>query len=482
MTLEILLLIVFGAFLALVLLEVPIALAIGASGFLGIVLLNGSITAAQVLATMPFSGTAKYGLFVIPMYILLGTLIANAGIGAGIYRAANRFVRRLPGGLAATAVIATSLFSGISGSSAADVATFGRISVNEMTKFGYSRAYAAAVVAAAGAFAALIPPSIALVLYAIIAEVSVGAMIIAGVVPGILSAVVLSLFVIVNAALKRPGTFANTAVATSSVATQGGQASARHGSTTLLEPTRDDHDRMLDALQDKLVLAQETGTGRRDAMAVLYAAIIFLIVIGGLYAGIFTATESGAIGAFAALVIALVAKKSREMPLRQLIVQSLKETASVTSMIFLLLIGGAIFAFFVASSGAPRMVTQWATSLPVDPLVVVALLLLVLLVLGMFLDGLTILLLTVPLIAPIVTGLGFDGIWFGILVLKVIEIGLITPPVGINCFIISGIAKVPVAQVFVRLIPFVVLDIALVAVLVFFPEIILFLPRAAGLL
>ena len=214
----------------------------------------------------------------------------------------------------------------------------------------------------------------------------------------------------------------------------------------------------------------------------VYAGVIFLIVVGGLYGGVFTATESGAMGAFAAAVIGLVAHRSRTtISLRELLRSSLHETASVTSMIFLLLIGGAIFSYFVASSGMPRALMTWTATLDVPPMMVVALFLVVLLVLGMFLDGLSMLVLTVPLIAPVVEGLGFDGVWFGILVLKTIEIGLITPPVGINAFIISGIVNVPVVQVFKRLVPFVILDLAVTAAFFAFPDLILWLPRLAGL-
>lgn len=458
MTIELLLIIVVAAFLVLIMLEAPVGLAIGIAGAVGIALLSGFPSALKIAATTPFSAVSKYSLFVVPMYILLGTLIANAGIGAGIYRAVNRVVRRLPGGLAATAVAATAMFSGISGSSAADVATFGRISVSEMTRYGYSRSYAAAVVAAAGTFAALIPPSVTLVIYAIIAEESVGAMILAGVVPGIASALVLMLFVIARAALRHPGTHGD-AVDSSAAA-----------------------DAVLRAVEDRAVLREQRRANRRDGIAIVYAAVLFLIVIGGLYGGVFTATESGAVGAFAAAVIAIIASRANRVSLRTLLVDSLRETSTVSSMIFLLLIGGGIFAFFVASSGIPFRVSEWATTLAVDPLVVVAIFLVVLLVLGTVLDGLSIMVLTVPLAAPIVTGFGFEGIWFGVLVLKTVEIGLITPPVGLNGFIISGIARVPVVDVFKRLVPFVVLDLIVTAVFFFFPELILWLPRQAGLL
>ena len=486
---EVIVLVAVAAFLILILLEVPVGISIGLAGVLGLVLLNGSSVGGRVLATTPYTASAKYALVVIPMYILLGTLIANAGIGTRIYRAVNRGVARLPGGLGAAAVIATALFSGISGSSAADVATFGRISVSEMTRHGYSKEYAAAVVAAAGTFAALIPPSVTLVIYAIIAGENVGAMIIAGVVPGALSAIILVGVVVGRAAVGPPsvggrGSAALTASLSNSLQAAAAGTTTTGGTTTggtTTGGTTTGGTTTGGTSTGVLSEAERRQQNRSDALAILYAIIIFGIVVGGLYGGVFTATESGAVGALAALVIAILARRSRELSVGQLLLQSLRETASVTAMIFLLLIGGAIFAILVASSRIPFELTAWAESLPVPPGVVVALFLVVLLVLGTFLDGLSTMLLTVPLMAPVVVGLGFEGVWFGVLVLKAIEIGLITPPVGINAFIISGITKVPVWDVFKRLVPFVVLDIAVTALFFVFPDIVLWMPRAAGL-
>lgn len=439
-----------AAFLLCVAIEMPIALSIALSGALGIVALNDFDVsrASSVLAAVPFTATAKYGLFVIPMYVLLGALIANAGIGERIYNAINRVVGRLPGGLAATAVAATAMFSGISGSTAADVAAFGRVTVNEMSRHGYKRAYAAAVVAASGTFAVLIPPSIVLVIYGILANVSIGAMILAGVVPGVLSALALMTFIVVREAVR---------------ARSGTGAVAREPTPAAL-PTPASPRRLLDEL-----------------VGVLYAVVLFAIVVGGLYGGVFTATEAGAIGAFVALVIAAVAHR-RSKRLRSVVATSLRETADITSMVFLLLIGGAIFAYFVVSAGVPRTVARWVLDLSVPPLVVVAIFLLSLLVFGMFLDGLSLMLLVVPIVAPVIMELGFDGVWFGILVIKMVEIGLITPPVGINVFIASGITDAPAIKVFRYVLPYVVLDLVLTAVFFAFPDIVLWLPRSAGLL
>lgn len=460
-------LLTIGICVVLILLEMPVALAIGLSGTIGTVLLTDPQTAAATLGTAPYSATAKYALFAVPTYVLLGCLISNAGIGTQIYRVVNRFTHKLPGGLAATAVVATSIFSGISGSSAADVATFGRISVTEMTRNGYRRHYAAAVVAAAGTFAALIPPSITLVIYAIVAEVSIGAMILAGVVPGVLSAMVLSAFVIGRTALanqRQTNSPARTTPDREALRVGGGSGSA--------DPVE---------VPSAPVPAVREKTTRSDGLAIVYAAILFGVVIGGLYAGIFTATEAGAMGAFAAFLIAWASKRQTGKSIRKIVSESVVEGAEISSMIFLLLVGGAIFSYTIALSGLPTDLAQWAGQLDVPPKLVLAIILLTLIPLGAFLDGLSVILLTVPVIAPIALDLGFDGVWFGILVLKMIEIGLITPPVGINAFIISGITHTPVEKVYKALVPFVLLDLGVTAVFFFVPDLILWLPRLAGL-
>jgi C4-dicarboxylate transporter, DctM subunit len=461
--------VVLLAFFALLALEVPVGFCLGLSGAFGIVMFTDVSTATNVVGTIPYSSTAKYALFVVPMYILLGSLVNQAGIATQIYRSVNKVVGRLPGGLGATTVFATALFSGVSGSSAADVATFGRISVNEMSKHGYQKPYAAAVVAASVAFAALIPPSITIVIYGITAHISIGALILAALLPGILSSCVLAGFIVISAMVtKRRSREVVLAqeVARAAVPVSVGAGSAGAGDET----------------PESEVMETGTGSSTGDFAALLYALILFVIVIGGIYSGIYTATEAGAIGAFAALLIAIVARGSRTQSIRKVLATGLNEAADVTGMVFLLLIGGGIFAYFVTTAGVPSAVTEWALGLSIEPRYIVAVILLLMIPLGMFLDGLSIMLLVVPLAAPVVVAMGFDGIWFGILMLKMIEIGLLTPPVGINVFIISGMVNVPAESVFRRIGIFVALDLAVTAVLFAFPDIVLWLPRAAGVL
>jgi C4-dicarboxylate transporter DctM subunit len=441
--------------LALILAECPIALALLAGGAFGIFLVQDYSSASAVVANSPFTTSSSYELFVIPMYILLGALLSNAGIGEQIYRSVHRLTHRLPGGLAVSAVGATALFSGISGSSAADVAAFGRISVSEMARYKYSKGYAAAVVAAAGTFANLIPPSLGIVVYGIVAKESIGKLILAGVVPGVLSMVILAAYVYLRAVRSPPeagfgGRLASTAEPPANCGAN------LHG-------------------------PKEARPWLSDSVGVVYGILIFGIVVGGLYGGLFTPTEAGAVGAFASLVIAALTPGSiRRMSFTKVIGASLVETSRFTSMIFLLLVGGSVFSYFLASGGYATELATWASGLNVPPRLLVALILLILLPLGMLLEGLAILLLAIPVFAPVVTELGFSGIWFGILALKVIEVGLIMPPFGMNVFVSAGVNDMSPHVVFQQILPFAALDLGVTALLFAFPDIVLWLPRIAG--
>jgi TRAP-type C4-dicarboxylate transport system permease large subunit len=345
-----------------------------------------------------------------------------------------------------------------------------------MSRNGYPKAYAAAVVAAAGTFAVLIPPSVAMVIFALLADESIGAMLLAGVVPGILSCSILAAFVIFQGYRRR------TAVSDDLV--------AESATPTPAEPAR------VGALGGDAIRA---GSGhsatatlpadlpsselRESIVGVVFAAILFTLVMGGIYTGFFTASESAAVGSVAALILGTATVRFSPTRTIRFVVAALKETVTTTGMIFLLLVGGAIFSYFTSTTGIARDIAVWTAGLPLPPSAVVAVILVALLTLGTIMDGLTIMLLTVPILAPVVVDMGFDGIWFGILVLKCVEIGLITPPVGLNVYIISGlIPGVAVQNVFKAITPFILLDLAFTAVLFAFPDISLWLPRAAGLL
>jgi len=456
---EIALLLTLALFVILILLEVPIALALTISGAIGIAMIEGLDVMISVVSSIPYTSVAGYSLFAIPMFILLGSFITHAEIADKIYRSAAMMTSRLPGGLAAATAAATSIFSGISGSSAADVATMGRISISEMRRYGYAPSYASAVVAAAGAFAALVPPSIGLVLYGILAEESIGAMLLAGIIPGAISGMILITYVI---------------------------GRARRGDVTFgaVGPKidRERYDRVDSAKSESSVNSvKRLNQVRIFVSGIAYASVLFAVVAGGIYSGIFTATEAGAVGAVASLFLGIIAVRFDIGRVRKIISLALIEASRLTSMIFLLIVGGAVLRYLIVLTRLPGRIAEWVTALAIPPSLVLVCFLLVLLPLGMMLDGLTILFLTVPIVAPIVQALGFDGVWFGVLIMKMIEISLITPPVGINCFIVAGIAPdVKVEQVFRAVTPFVVLDLLATALFFVVPSLVMWLPRAAG--
>lgn len=439
---------------ALIVIEVPVGLALAGSGFAGLWVMGSADQILPQAGALPFTATASWALIVIPLYLLLGSLLANAGIGQAIFSAVHRVVHRVPGGLGVASIGATAMFSGISGSSAADVSAFGRVATDGMARHGYDRAYAAAIAAAAGAFAALIPPSIAFVLYGMLADVSIAALIFAGLVPGIVSCMVLACYVVVNDVVRR-----------------------RRHATAEPEP-------VVTGPADVVEEPPFGGThgAVRDLAGLFYVVVIFAIVVGGLYGGYFTTAEAAAFGAVAALVIAVCDLRFRREPVLTTVHRSMRDAIGSSSMVFLLLVGGAIFGRMLVVSGAPRDLARWVAELGLSDGAVLALMLLVLIPLGMFLDGLTIMLITVPLMTPIVQSSDYSPVWFGVLVIKVIEVGLITPPVGLNAFVIAGVASVKVDEVFRRLMPFVALDLVLTAFFFAFPDIVLWLPEASGLI
>lgn len=450
MSVENIALLAIAFFIVLVLIEVPIAFALLIAGTSGIYLLAGPDVVFSTLAAVPYSAVAKYDLLILPMFILLGAIVANAGIATQIFAAANRLVGWLPGGLPVTTIFACTIFGGISGSSAADVATLGRVSIGEMRKHGYSAKFAAGVVAASGMVAILIPPSIPLVVYGIMTGLPIGSLLLAGIVPGLLTTAFFTAYVIIRAKWF-----------------QGGERAK------------------LEELRSKQVDSVRSGqcVGPKDRYAFLglfYAALLFLVVVGGIYAGVLTSTEAAAAGAFAALVIAIPISLVERRPILRMLKGSVMETAEMTAMIFALLIGSAVFTYFLALSGIPAELARWAVSLNVPPFVVVLCFLAILVPLGMFLDGLSMLLLTVPVAYPIIAQLGVDGIWFGILVITMIELGLITPPVGMNVYVVTALVDdLSLEDAFVGVSPFILIQLAVTAAIFIFPEIALFLPELA---
>jgi C4-dicarboxylate transporter DctM subunit len=428
-------LIAVALLLVLLLLRVPIAFALAGAGVLGITLVGGWASAFASLGGTPFTATASYSLVVIPMFILLGSLATQARIAEQVFAVAQRHLGRIPGGLGVATVAACAGFAAISGSSVATAATFGKLSIGEMRKHGYPGAFAAGVVATAGTLGAMIPPSILLVMYAILTGESVAVMLAAGIIPGIVQALAIIAYVMWRGRSIKP-------------------------------PTRADG-------------AADTTSGQRPPYrGLLRLGLIFVIVVSGVYTGIFTVSESAAIAAIFAGLMLLVERRDEGIKgaLKRMY-DGLRDTASTSSMILLILVGSGLFSYFLVLAGVPTAFADWAAELPVPPVMVVVALLLTLIPLGMFLDSFSILAITVPLIYPVVTDLGFDGVWLGVLIVILCEIGLITPPVGVNAYVVAGASHgISVEQVFKGIVPFVVLMIGYATIIFLVPSLSTWLP------
>lgn len=424
----------------LLLLRVPIAVALGVTATIGafvyFYIQIGDASEAlrpafSLVGNAPYSFINSYTLATIPLFVFMGHLAFEAGFTTDIYRAARLFLARVPGGLAMASVVGCGGFSAITGSSVACAAAMGRIAIPEMRKAGYSPALASGSVASGGTLGSLIPPSILFILYGVFTEQSIEQLFFAGIVPGLLS-LLGYMTVIAIWSLRWPG-------------------AAPSPSHKIL-------------WEEKL----------RALMQCWAIVLIFLLVIGGIYLGWFSPTESAAVGAFATMVLGLVLGRLN----RRNIFAALKECTFQTSMIFTIAIGGKIFTSFISLTTIPEAVTTFITANDLSLPMVLALIVLLYLVLGMFLDPIGIILLTLPVTVPIIENYNLSLIWFGVIVVKMLEIGLITPPIGLNVFVIKSVAgkSIPLELIFKGIIAFLIADIIVVVLLLAFPDLSLFMP------
>ena len=433
----------------LVALGVRVYIAAALTGFLGLVLLKGWSVAAAVAGTIPHSKTVTYPLSVLPLFILIGFLAFHAGLTGRLFEAARRWVGWVPGGLAVSTVFASAGFAAVSGASTATAAVFSRVAIPDMLKNRYGKRLTAGVIAAGGTLASLIPPSAILVIYAIIVEESVGSLLLAGLLPGVVSVLIYAGLIVTMCSL-RPA---------------------------LGRPI--------------------AGFTWRERFASVPGALpIFLVVgiiFGALYSGAATPTEAGALGAMVVFgLYVFQAYRQRAFgAMRSRLREALMETAKLTVMIFTLVWGVFLFVRFLGFAGLPGAFADWVVDLDVPPLVIIVCILLAYAVLGMFMDAIGMLVLTLPVVYPAVVALGYDPIWFGIVVVKMAEICLITPPIGLNCFVVAGVARelstddgqslaIPLQDVFRGIGPFFVADVLTVAVLLAWPEVVLWLPNTMG--
>jgi tripartite ATP-independent transporter DctM subunit len=419
------------AMLVLLALRMPIGIAMLLVGIIGFAWLNGPLAALSALGSYPYSYAAVYDLAVIPLFVLMGNFAAVSGMSRDLFGAAYAWLGHLRGGLASATIVACAGFAAVSGSSVASAVTMGRVCLPEMKRYKYDPGLSTGTVAAGGTLGILIPPSTAFIIYAILTEQSIGRLLLAGLLPGLLLTVLFVITIMIwtrfNPDLGPPGPVATTA--------ERGRALVQAG----------------------------------PMFGVVFASI------GGIYAGIFTPSEAAAVGAFLALMLALWRRSLTGGGLADVLL----ETVKVTSFVFLILIGAFFFGPFLALSGLPEQIAQWLAGLELPRFVILMILIVIYMILGMFLEGYSILVLTLPIVIPIVKALNYDLIWFGVVMVILLEMGLISPPVGINVFVVKGLVpEVPMGKIFKGIIPFWIAMGVCVMLLIAFPEIALFIPNA----
>ena len=408
--------------------RVWIGMAMTIVGCLGILYLQGFKQAFGVMGTVPYETVAYYPMAALPLFVLMGVIVGNTSIGEDLYYAVYKWIGELRGGLASATVIACAVFAAITGSSATGTVLMGKVALPQMKRYKYDDAMASGCIVSAGTMGILIPPSMGLILYGLLTEQSVGELFMAGILPGLLLTFLLTLAIMVITAF-RP-------------------TAGPAGPKT--------------PFKVKVASLKKTW----------HVVLLFLLVLGGIYGGIFTPTEAGAIGAFGALVIVAATGQLT----RKVFMDILKEAGWTSAMIFLIIIGAFIFMKFLAISKLPFAMVEVIEHFKVSKYVVFAGIMLLYIILGMFLEVYSAVTFTIPIIYPIIVALGFDPIWFGVIIVLVIEMGLITPPVGMNVFILSGMSDIPLHVIFRGVLPFVIAMIFCVILLVIFPQIALFLP------
>ena len=451
------LVVVLVLFFALLSIRLHVGLALMVSALAGVLILRGTGAAVSTVSNQPFSTAADYSLTIIPLFIVMGVFAVRAGLAKAAFDLATSAFRRLPGGPALASLAGSGMFAAVTGSSVATVATMARVSTDAIVRAGYNIRLAAGVVCAGGTLGVLIPPSIVLVLYGVVTEESIGQLLIAGIGPGVLTIAVyaLTIFALVAWQRRRSPDRARTPDRAEALVGEGSGSAAPDVADEPREPIG------------------------RDITGFGYLVVIFAVSVGTIYLGIATPTEAASFGAFTALIILLL--RSRPSAWLRTIEESLREAVGLTAMTFLLMVGAGVFTYVLALSGASTSLVNAVTAADLPPYVVLVACLAILLPLGMFLDGISMILIAAPLLHPILTGYGFDGIWIGVLIVKVAEMALITPPVGMNAFVYSGaVREAGLDRIFRGLVPFVLADLVVVALLIAFPGIVSFLPSMSG--
>ena len=418
----------FALMMVLIILRMPIAISMFLCGTLGFGAIAGWKPILALMAELPFSRVANHELTVIPLFVLMGQFAAQGGLSHGLYRAARAWVGHYRGGLATATIGGCAAFGAICGSSIATGATMATIAIPEMRRYGYSGALATGVLAAGGTLGILIPPSIILVIYAILTEQSIAHLFLAAIIPGIIAT----------------AGYAVAAVGYVRVYPSAGPAAERESWSVRLSSLR----------------------------AVWPVAAIFLVVIGGIYRGVFTPTEGAAVGAAATALLSWAIGGMRFDGVKS----ALLETAKISGMIYLILIGAEFYSSFLALSQLPQALSEWVAGLASPPLAILIVIVVIYLILGCVMDGLAMILVTIPVFLPVILSLDFGmspdaaAVWFGILVLTVVEVGLITPPIGLNVYVINSMAEgVPMSELFKGIVPFFLSDLVRIAIIIAVP-------------
>lgn len=419
------------AILVLFLAGMSVAFALAFVGFVGTCYLVGLPAALGGMGTIPYRTAADYVFTVIPLFVLMGYFSEDAGVVEGIYASARHWFGSLPGGLAMATIAGCAGFGAACGASVATAAIMGKIAIPEMDRYGYDTKLSAGCVASASGLASLIPPSSLMVIYAAMTEQSVDKVLIAGFIPGIVSAILLMLLVYFMVS-RNP---------------------------KLAPPI------IMNATWKSRLISLKRAWG-------LFT--LATIIIGGIYAGVFTPTEAAAVAAGTALIMSLVTRRLTWGRLKR----SLFATAQTTSMILVVIIGALLFTRFLTLTEIPFKLSNFLSALPVNRFVVLSGIMVMYVILGCFLDAVSMMLLTLPLVFPVILNLGFSPIWFGVLLIVVIEIGLITPPLGLNVYVVAGVAPhIPMEEIFRGIFPFFLVMLLTLAILIAFPQIALVLPN-----
>ena len=416
--------------LALIFIRIPVAISLALVGFVGYAALDGWSKAATVLGQAPFDIAGAYALSVVPLFVLMGELASTTGMSSKLFRGTKSMFGTVKGALAYATIGANAGFGAVCGSSVASAATMTRICVPEMRANNYDDRLSTGSVAAGGTLGILIPPSLIFVIYAVIAQQSVPRLFAAGLIPGL---VLTALYILVAAALV--GIFPNW---------------APHGE-------------------------RENWTQRLRNIASMWEfVLLFGVSVGGIYAGLFSPTEAAAVGAFMAMIIGALERKLDW----SVLMHCLAETLKTTCMLFLIVIGAIVFSYFVVQARLPEALIGWIQAMGMGPLALMLTLIAAYIVLGCFLEGIGLVLITVPVFLPVVTASGFDPVWFGVVVVIVVEMGLIHPPVGMNLFVIQAqLPEIPILSIYKGTLPFLLAPMVLIVILLAFPGVALWLPR-----